>query len=106
MGVNIMSDKAICNLCGEPMPQGEQMFKYHGYSGPCPKPPRTEPSEQRPVYSKFPQDKPNAEGTQLYGISCNEGWRESIVCTGMYEWAADWLLGVLARTPYAKKERP
>jgi len=24
---------------GEPMPQGEQMFKYHGYSGPCPKPP-------------------------------------------------------------------
>lgn len=21
------------------MPEGEQMFKYHGYSGPCPKPP-------------------------------------------------------------------
>jgi hypothetical protein len=20
------------------MPEGEQMFKYHGYSGPCPKP--------------------------------------------------------------------
>lgn len=28
-----------CGLCGEPMPQGEEMFKYHGYSGPCPKPP-------------------------------------------------------------------
>ena len=27
-----------CELCGEPMPEGEQMFKYHGYSGPCPKP--------------------------------------------------------------------
>lgn len=26
-----------CSLCGEPMPEGEQMFKYHGYSGPCPK---------------------------------------------------------------------
>jgi len=28
-----------CTICGEPMPPGEEMFKYHGYSGPCPKPP-------------------------------------------------------------------
>ena len=28
-----------CQLCGEPMPAGEEMFKFHGYSGPCPKPP-------------------------------------------------------------------
>lgn len=28
-----------CQLCGEPMPKGEEMFNYHGYSGPCPKPP-------------------------------------------------------------------
>jgi Restriction alleviation protein Lar len=28
-----------CSLCGEPMPEGETMFMYHGYSGPCPKPP-------------------------------------------------------------------
>jgi hypothetical protein len=28
-----------CELCGEPMPVGEEMFKFHGYSGPCPKPP-------------------------------------------------------------------
>lgn len=28
-----------CGLCGEPMPAGEEMFQYHGYSGPCPKPP-------------------------------------------------------------------
>ncbi len=28
-----------CALCGEPMPEGESMFKYHGYSGPCPKGP-------------------------------------------------------------------
>lgn len=25
-----------CALCGLPMPEGEEMFKYHGYSGPCP----------------------------------------------------------------------
>jgi len=35
-----MTDKPTCALCGEPMPDGETMFKYHGYSGPCPKPPR------------------------------------------------------------------
>lgn len=27
---------ANCELCGGPMPDGEQMFKYHGFSGPCP----------------------------------------------------------------------
>lgn len=32
-----MNDR--CTICGEPMPDGEQMFKYHGYSGPCPAPP-------------------------------------------------------------------
>ena len=36
---NIMSDENKCELCGEPMPAGEEMFKLHGYSGPCPKPP-------------------------------------------------------------------
>lgn len=30
---------AKCELCGEPMPEGERMFKFHGFSGPCPKPP-------------------------------------------------------------------
>lgn len=30
--------QAKCQLCGEPMPPGEEMFNYHGYSGPCPKP--------------------------------------------------------------------
>ncbi len=34
-----MSDKALCDVCGEPMPVGEEMFNYHGFSGPCPKPP-------------------------------------------------------------------
>jgi hypothetical protein len=34
-----MSDAPTCGICGEPMPPGEEMFKYHGLSGPCPKPP-------------------------------------------------------------------
>lgn len=34
-----MSKESKCERCGEPMPEGETMFKFHGYSGPCPKPP-------------------------------------------------------------------
>lgn len=34
-----MNKQAVCKLCGEPMPAGEEMFFYHGFSGPCPKPP-------------------------------------------------------------------
>ena len=33
------NDVVECKLCGEAMPQGEEMFNYHGFSGPCPKPP-------------------------------------------------------------------
>ena len=43
-----------CQLCGEPMPKGEEMFNYHGYSGPCPKPPLSRPKQtncqQEPSY--------------------------------------------------------
>lgn len=38
------SDEGRCDLCGEPMPEGESMFKFHGYSGPCPKPPLSKPT--------------------------------------------------------------
>lgn len=31
----------ICELCGEPLPAGEETFRYHGYSGDCPKPPKS-----------------------------------------------------------------
>ena len=34
-----MTEIARCQICGEPMPPGEEMFKHHGYSGDCPKPP-------------------------------------------------------------------
>lgn len=35
-----MTDQFLCELCGEPMPVGEEMFKLHGYSGPCAAPPK------------------------------------------------------------------
>lgn len=34
-----MDGKSLCEVCGEPMPKGEESFRYHGYSGDCPKPP-------------------------------------------------------------------
>ena len=36
-----MATPAKCEICGHPMPKGEEMFKYHGHSGPCPVPPPT-----------------------------------------------------------------
>lgn len=42
-----MSDKALCSVCGHPMSEGETMFKYHGFSGPCPGPPLQKPIRDR-----------------------------------------------------------
>jgi nicotinamidase/pyrazinamidase len=36
---SVWTETAKCEICGEPMPPGETMFKFHGYSGPCPRPP-------------------------------------------------------------------
>lgn len=33
-----------CTVCGEPMQPGEEMFKFHGSLGPCPKPPLPRPA--------------------------------------------------------------
>ena len=46
------NEKAICKLCGEPMPEGEEMFNYHGYSGNCPKPPLPRPAEPEQAASE------------------------------------------------------
>ena len=36
----------LCSICGRPMEPSEAMFKFHGYSGPCPQPPlpKTDPA--------------------------------------------------------------
>lgn len=49
-----MTEKAVCRVCGEPMPEGEEMFSYHGYSGPCPKPPLpTPPRKPNPIAAEL-----------------------------------------------------
>lgn len=44
-----------CKLCGEPMPPGEEMFHYHGYSGDCPKPPLPRDNGAEAVKALFKQ---------------------------------------------------
>lgn len=62
-------------------------------------PPEPPASPEAPIYGKLKVQ--NGGATQMYFITCDEGWRSSIVCDSMYEWAADWLLEVLGRKPFA-----
>lgn len=59
-----------------------------------------------PVYRKVLYKGPPEHATPLWLISCDEGWRSSIVCEGMYEWAADWLLEQIQGKPFAPTNRP
>lgn len=63
--------------------------------------PDTDPpaSPEAPVYRKVDQDGDGA--TRMFMITCDEGWRSSIVCADVYEHVADWLLAILGRQPYA-----
>ena len=45
-----MSERPKCELCGESMPAGEEMFKYHWYSGDCPKPPLPKPTVKQKIH--------------------------------------------------------
>lgn len=60
-------------------------------------------SEETPVYRKVAHD--DGWATQLWFIVCHEGWRQSIVCERMYEWAADWLIAQIQGRPYASERQ-
>lgn len=58
-----------------------------------------EATREAPIYRMVKQD--DGYATARYMIVCDEGWRTSIVCEDMYDWAAEWLINKLGRTPYA-----
>lgn len=62
-----MNDAHRCEICGEPMPQGEEMFKYHGYSGSCPKPKQEPPEEVVAVHV-----------TPTINEGCDHDWPDDI----------------------------
>lgn len=72
-----------CGVCGEPMPPGEQMFKFHGYSGPCPKPP-------------LPQAKPEL-GVFLNALD-KERWQHA-ACLSIAEGSKFWDVPTLYDSP-------
>lgn len=63
-----------------------------------------EATPEKPIYAKAEHERTG--GTRLYFITCDEGWRSSIVCERMYGWAADWLVEQLQGKPYAPGHRP
>lgn len=65
---------------------------------------RPQGTVESPVYRKMQHD--NGAATKTFFIICDEGWRESIVCGDMYEWAADWLISVIQGKPYAPGTHP
>lgn len=64
----------------------------------------TTPTPENPHYETVREEHP--EGTKLYMVTVDEGWRSTIVCGGMYEWAADWLVEQLQGKPFAPVHRP
>lgn len=63
-------------------------------------------SETRPLYTKQNQEKLDGSPSGFYMVLVDEGWRQSILGCDMYEWAADWLIELLDRQPFAPKHRP
>lgn len=49
----------------------------------------------KPVYTKGKQ----ANSKNLWYIQADEGWKTSVLCVGMYEWQADWLLSLIQYQP-------
>lgn len=78
----MVTERATCELCGEPMPDGEEMFKFHGYSGPCPKPPLPKPAAPPDNPPTHEPDRPAARcvwrvGVQGYHTDCGRTWFRS-----------------------------
>lgn len=60
-----------CALCGDPMPEGETMFKFHGLSGPCLKPPLPAPKNEVVAQYSFYDA---SDGTFSISIKVNGQW--------------------------------
>lgn len=60
-----------------------------------------EATAEKPVYEAV-----QGGATNLWLVTVDEGWRTSIVCSGMYEWAAHWLVEQIQHKPYAPDTRP
>lgn len=53
------------------------------------------PTEQRPNYYKVRE----RIGSNLFMVMCDEGWRVSVLATGMWERVADWIIASVQGQP-------
>lgn len=101
-------DQPKCTLCGEPMPPGEEMFKYHGYSGPCPKPPLPKPAledmtepELKDLFNKvagaIKSHLPPGTGFILLASPVGRHGVAQYVANVERECAAEWMVETVAR---------
>jgi hypothetical protein len=61
---------------------------------------------ESPVYTKVARNPAHTSATAMYMVVVDEGWRSSILCDSMYEWAADWLVEQLQGKPFAPGTAP
>ena len=87
------SDAAKCRLCGEPMPAGEEMFNYHGYSGPCPKPPMPKDTQPRVVDNDAGEILVTFNGTELRGWSYKDDAEQRTKMLAAREYVEGWCDG-------------
>lgn len=72
-------EKAVCSICGEPMPKGEEMFKIHGYSCACPKPPLKESDAKEELKEKIREMLHIPQNAELMSPDMDSrGWVERI----------------------------
>ena len=92
-----------CEICGEPMPSGEEMFKYHGYSGPCPKSPipkiPNEPLREVWVVS-------NKEGCDFVAEYRQGAMEHAAIMAGEFPELSPWSVCKYVAEPFEKKHDP
>ncbi len=83
-----------CELCGKPMPEGEEMFKYHGYSGPCPvEPADTAEAKVLELAATDPEWRMDAYHYEFKGtgIALIDRILSAVACAGKaYHHTCDW----------------
>lgn len=97
-----MSEPGKCELCGEPMPLGEQMFRFHGYSGPCPKPPL---ERKRPAWIDAAAKEIMVHCTHTTGSVCRSCIDALIRARYPSEGASDALCAATGRQPWQIRGR-
>ena len=82
-----------CELCGEPMPEGETMFKFHGYSGPCPKPPLPKDTQPRLTDNDAGEISVTLNGKELRGWSYKDDAERRAKMFAAREYVEGWCDG-------------